>query len=81
VTLLAGHVDAASASGKPDQLQQVSTEIAKAQDDARQIDQLYLKLLHQALAFQRAADQRTEALAAAAAPPPPHKAKRLRSRR
>ncbi|HSS40397.1 MAG TPA: hypothetical protein VLT58_16640 [Polyangia bacterium] len=58
VTLLSDRLNAALAPGRGDELQQVSKEIDGALGQAREIDQLYLKLLHQVLAFQRAADQR-----------------------
>ncbi|HVY39563.1 MAG TPA: hypothetical protein VHM31_16605 [Polyangia bacterium] len=58
VTLLSERLDAAVASGRGAELQQIGKEIEQAQGQAREIDQLYLKLLHQVLAFQRAAEQR-----------------------
>ena len=61
MTLLSERLDAALATGRGAELQQVSKEIDEAHGQAREIDQLYLKLLHQVLAFQRAADQRSAA--------------------
>lgn len=80
VTMLAGRLDAALSSGKPEELEQVSNEIAKTSEDARHIDQQYLKLLHEVMAYQRAADKRKDALAASAAAPSPAKTKRSKSR-
>jgi len=61
VTLLSDRLDAAVASGRGADLLQVSREIEQAEAQAREIDQLYLKLLHQVLAFQRAGAQRAAA--------------------
>ncbi|MFL5305995.1 MAG: hypothetical protein ACJ8F1_12320 [Polyangia bacterium] len=61
MTLLSERLDAALASGRSGDLRQVSKEIEEAQGQAREIDQLYLKLLHQVLAFQRAGEQRSAA--------------------
>lgn len=69
VTLLSDRLDAALKSGNGQELQQVSTDIARAGEDARQIDQQYLKLLHGAMAFERVDDKRKEAVAASAQPP------------
>jgi hypothetical protein len=71
VTLLSARLDAAVSSGRPEELQRLASDLLGAQKDAGQIDQLYLKLLHQVMAFQRAADHRKQALAASGAPSPP----------
>lgn len=63
VTLLSDRLDAAVASGRGADLQQLSKEIEQAQGQAREIDQMYLKLLHQVLAFQRAGDRSAGAAA------------------
>jgi hypothetical protein len=75
VTMLSSRLDAALISGKPEELQQVSNDIAKTSNDGRKLGELYLKLLHQVMAFQRVADQRKEALVAAKTAPSPGKAK------
>ena len=75
VSLISGRLDSALSSGKREELQQVSDDIAKASHDCRQLGEIYLKLLHQVMAFQRVADQRKEALAASSAVPPPGRAK------
>ncbi len=75
VAMLSSRLDSALSSGKPEELQQVSNEIAKTSNDGRQLGEIYLKLLHQVMAFQRVADQRKEALAASNAAPPPAKTK------
>ncbi len=61
VTLLAGRLDAALKSGQPGELQQISDEIARASQDASRIDQQYIKLLHGAMAFERADERRKPA--------------------
>ena len=71
VTLLSGRLDSALSSGKREELQQVSDDIVKASNDGRQLGEIYLKLLHQVMAFQRAADRRKDALAASTSAPPP----------
>lgn len=75
VTLLSGRLESALSSGKPQELQQVANDIAKTSNDGRQLGELYLKLLHQVMAFQRVADQRKEASAASSAAPPPGRTK------
>ncbi|HVT09295.1 MAG TPA: hypothetical protein VHO67_17665 [Polyangia bacterium] len=57
LTLLSDRLDAAVASGRAANLRQLGKEIEQAQGQAREIDRLYLQLLHQVLAFQRAAQQ------------------------
>jgi hypothetical protein len=75
VSLLSSRLDSALSSGKREELRQVSDDIVKASADCRQLGEIYLKLLHQVMAFQRAADQRKDALAAAQADQPPAKGK------
>jgi len=55
LTWLAGRLDAALKSGKREELEQVSKDIAKTHDEMRQIEQLHVELLHQVLAHQRVA--------------------------
>jgi hypothetical protein len=55
VTLLASRLDSASSSGRRDELQQISKEVAETSSELRQIDALHVALLHQVLAFQRMA--------------------------
>jgi hypothetical protein len=69
VTMLSDRLASALRSGNRDELQQVSSDIDKASSDCRQIGALYIKLLHEVMAFQRVADQRTQALAASGAAP------------
>jgi hypothetical protein len=64
VNMLSGRLESALRSGKSEELRQVSNGIDKASDDCRQIGALYLKLLHEVMAFQRVADQQNRALAA-----------------
>jgi hypothetical protein len=66
VTILGSQLDAALRSGKPEELQQVSNGIDKTSNDLQKIGALYMKLLHEVMAFQRLADDRKQALAAAA---------------
>jgi hypothetical protein len=80
VTMIAGRLESALRSGKRDELQQVSNDIDKASSDCRQIGALYLKLLHEVMAFQRVADQRKQALAASSDGPPPAKTKQSKSK-
>ena len=75
VSLLSSRLDSALSSGKREELQQVSDDIGKASNDCRQLGEIYLKLLHQVMAFQRVADQRKDALAASKAAPPLAKGK------
>jgi len=84
MTLLQGRLDAAVRSGKPEELRQVSNDIAKTSGDARQLGELYVKLLHAVMAFQRVAEQRKAPPVAAAggpAPSPPAKAEHKKSER
>jgi hypothetical protein len=67
VTILSGRLDSALHSGKPEELQQVSKDIDKTSNDIQKLSALYMKLLHEVMAFQRVADDRKQALAAAAA--------------
>jgi hypothetical protein len=71
VTLISGHLDSALKSGKADELQQVSNEIDKAGEDSRNIDQMYLKILHEEMAFERAAERKKDAVAATSTAPAP----------
>jgi hypothetical protein len=61
VMLLSGRLESALTTGKPEELSQVSKEIAETLDDVRHIDQLHVALLHQVLAFQRLALREQEA--------------------
>jgi hypothetical protein len=79
VSMLAGRLASALRSGKRDELQQVSNDIDRASNDCRKIGALYLKLLHEVMAFQRAAEQRKPALAASSGAPSPAKTKQSKS--
>lgn len=64
VSLLSDRLDAALAAGRSGEVQQIAKEIDEAEGQARQVDEAYLKLLHQVLAFQRAARAAREPLVA-----------------
>lgn len=81
VAMLSDCLESALRSGKRDELQQISNEIDKASSDCRQIGALYIKLLHEVMAFQRVAGERKEALAASSAAPPAAKAKEAEAKR
>jgi hypothetical protein len=70
VSMLSGRLDAALRSGQADELAQVAQEIGKAQDDGRRISDIYVKLLHQTMAYRRLADQRQDARRGDAPPAP-----------
>lgn len=80
---LSGRLDAALASGNGEELQQISNDIAGSYQDIRKIDELYVKLLHEIMSFQRMArDQEQAEKEAAAAPSPkpqPAKSKRAKA--
>jgi len=80
VTMISDRLDAALRSGKPDQLQQVASDIGKASNDGRRLGEMYIKLLHGTMAYQRAGDRRKEAVAASPAAPAAAKAKRSKSK-
>lgn len=64
MTVLSGQLDAALRSGKAADLRQVSSDVAQTSADARQLGEIYIKLLHQTMAFQRAAESHKPAVAA-----------------
>jgi len=66
MSLLSTRLDAAMASKKPEELQELSKEIATTGTSVSQIEQLYVTLLHQVMALQRMAEKQQEAKAAAA---------------
>jgi len=79
--LLASRLDAALAAGvgvaRADELAAIAKEITEAEDGLRQIDQLHIKFLHQAMALQREAERQkvaekeaAQAKAEATATPP-----------
>jgi hypothetical protein len=65
VTLLSSRLDATLASGNRDELRQVSKEIGDTYGEIGQINDLYVKSLHQVMALQRTALREKDA-----APPP-----------
>lgn len=65
VASLSARVDAALKSGKQEDLDRVAIEIGKTSNDGRRLGDMYLKLLHQVLAYQRVDDKRKDAVAAA----------------
>jgi chromosome segregation ATPase len=85
ISWLSSQLDAASRSGNRDELQQVSKDIVRTQEDIRKIDDIHTKILHEMMAFQRMAQQEPAAGAVAAsptaaAPAPPPRAKTKRSK-
>jgi hypothetical protein len=82
-TWLASRLEAAVSAGNNDELQAISKDIAATYDDIRRLDEMYVKLLHQMMAFERMANkEKAEAAAeatASAAPASP-KAKRPKSK-
>jgi hypothetical protein len=80
VTMLAGRLESALRSGKRDELQQVSNDIDRASNDCRKIGALYIKLLHEVMAFQREAEQRKPALAASSEAPSSPKTRQAKSK-
>jgi hypothetical protein len=56
---LSSRLDAALSAGKRDELQEVSKEIAASSDDVRRIDEFHTKMLHEMMAFQRVARERS----------------------
>src|SRR5262245_38089894 len=50
---LSGRLDAALSAGNGPELEQISKDVAGTYEDIRKIDDLYVKLLHQVMAFQR----------------------------
>ncbi len=75
VTMLGSRLDAALRSGKKEDLQQVATGIGKASNDGRKLGEMYIKLLHGTMAYQRVVDHHKEAVAASSAPATPAKGK------
>lgn len=71
VTMLSDRLDAALRSGKRQELTQVSSDISKASADADKIGQLYIKLLHQVMAYRREVERHQRALAVYGAAPAP----------
>jgi len=64
MTLLATRLDAAMASRKPDELQDLAKELTATSASVNQLEQLYVTLLHQVMALQRSAEKRASANAA-----------------
>jgi len=61
MTMLATRLDAAMASRKPEELQDLSKELTTTSASVSQLEQLYVTLLHQVMALQRAAEKRAGA--------------------
>jgi hypothetical protein len=53
MTLLSSRLGSALSSGKDEELQQISKDVAQTYDEIREIDKLHVELLHQVMAFQR----------------------------
>jgi hypothetical protein len=68
MTVLSGQLNAALQSGKAADLQQVSNSLEQTSADARQLGEIYIKLLHQVMAFQRAAESHKPAATASNGP-------------
>jgi len=66
MTLLSTRLDAAMASRKPEELQELSKEIATTTTSVNQLDQMYVTVLHQVMALQRMAEKQQQAKDAAA---------------
>jgi len=64
MTLLSKRLDAAMASHKPDDLQELSKELATTEASVGQLEQLHVTLLHQVMALQRLAEKQQQAKAA-----------------
>ena len=75
VTMISDQLPAALQSGKREDLQQVAANIGKASNDGRKLGEMYIKLLHGTMAYQREADRRKDALAASNAAATPAKTK------
>jgi hypothetical protein len=80
VVWLTNRLDAALSSGNRDELQQISAEIVRSQEDIGKLDVLHTKMLHEMMAYQRMARQEEQAAAAEPPPAPPAKTKRSKSK-
>jgi uncharacterized coiled-coil DUF342 family protein len=63
MSMLSTRLDAAMVSKKPEELQDLSKEIAVTETSVGQIEQLYVTLLHQVMALQRIAEKQQQAQA------------------
>jgi hypothetical protein len=79
VVVLASRLDAALSSGNREELQQISADIVGASESIRKLDELYVKMLHQMMAFDRMARMQKEPAASSPTPPSP-KTKRSKSK-
>jgi hypothetical protein len=78
---LSSRLDEAVSVGNRAELEQISKDITQTYDDIRRIDELHVKMMHQAMAFERMARQEGAAAAAPPSPTPPiAKAKRSKSK-
>ncbi|HXU00952.1 MAG TPA: hypothetical protein VN903_08170 [Polyangia bacterium] len=68
---LSSRLDAAVTANNGEELQSISKDIAATYDDIRRIDEMYVKLLHQIMSFERKANQQKAEAAAVAATAPP----------
>jgi uncharacterized coiled-coil DUF342 family protein len=64
MTLLSTRLEAAIASHKPEDLQELSKELATTETSVGQLEQLHVTLLHQVMALQRLAEKQQQARAA-----------------
>ena len=64
--MLSARLDAALASKKPEELQELSKELATTETSVGQLEQLYVTLLHQVMALQRMAEKQQQAKETAA---------------
>jgi len=71
VTWLSGELDSAMQTGRNEQLQRISKQIADTGDEMRQLDRVGLELTHQLLPFERMARPQPKEPSAAAAPAVP----------
>lgn len=68
-TVLASRLDAALSSGNREELQQISADIAGMSESIRKLNEIYVKMLHQTMSFERTAQQMKDHPAPAPSPP------------
>jgi DNA repair exonuclease SbcCD ATPase subunit len=66
MNLLSTRLDAAMASKKPEELQELSKEIATTGTSVGQLEQMYVTVLHQVMTLQRSVEKQQQAKEAAA---------------
>jgi cell division protein FtsB len=78
--VLASRLDEAARSGNREELLQISADITRTSESVRKLDELYLKMMHQMMAFERMAEQKKQATAEAKPATPSTKTKRSKSK-